>query len=128
MDLKSSRGQAMVEMALILPVLLMLILSIVEFGLVFNHYLTLQNASREAARSASIGASDAVAAERAREVSPQLDQARLTIVFSPTGGSRKRGDSVTVTVRYTHQLITPVVSDWVGDAIVLEASTRMRVE
>jgi hypothetical protein len=44
------RGQAMLEMALILPVLLFIVLGTMEFGFVMDHKLTLQYASREGAR------------------------------------------------------------------------------
>ncbi|HEY7737506.1 MAG TPA: TadE family protein [Candidatus Limnocylindria bacterium] len=46
----SRRGQATLEMALILPVLLLIVLGTLEFGFVMDHKLTLQYASREAAR------------------------------------------------------------------------------
>jgi hypothetical protein len=47
------RGQAVVEMALILPVLLLIVLGTLEFGFVMDHKLTLEYASREAARVGS---------------------------------------------------------------------------
>jgi TadE-like protein len=50
---RSSRGQATLEMALILPVLLLIVLGTLEFGFVMDHKLTLQYASREAARVGS---------------------------------------------------------------------------
>jgi hypothetical protein len=48
-----SRGQATLEMALILPVLLLIVLGTLEFGFIMDHKLTLQYASREAARVGS---------------------------------------------------------------------------
>lgn len=50
---RTSRGQAMVEMAMILPILLLLVLGMLEFGLAFDHQLTLEYASREGARTGS---------------------------------------------------------------------------
>lgn len=46
-----ARGQAMVEMALILPILLLLTLGTLEFGFAFDHRLTLEYATREGART-----------------------------------------------------------------------------
>lgn len=46
-------GVAMVEFSLILPVFLLMILIMFEFGLAFSHHLTLGYASREAARTGS---------------------------------------------------------------------------
>jgi TadE-like protein len=45
------RGQTLVELALILPVLLIIVMGTLEFGLVFDHHLTLEYATREGARA-----------------------------------------------------------------------------
>lgn len=47
----AERGQAMVELALILPVLLLIVLGTLEFGLAFDHHLTLEYATREGTRT-----------------------------------------------------------------------------
>jgi Flp pilus assembly protein TadG len=47
------RGQAVVETALVMTVLLMIVASIVEFGMMLNAYMTLQDAARNAARFSS---------------------------------------------------------------------------
>jgi Flp pilus assembly protein TadG len=47
-------GQGLVEFALVVTPLLLLLLGIIQFGLIFNAYVTLTNASREAARIGSI--------------------------------------------------------------------------
>lgn len=46
-----SRGQAMVEMAMILPILLLIVLGMMEFGMAFDHNLSLEYATREGARA-----------------------------------------------------------------------------
>ena len=51
---RSEKGQAMVEMALVLPILLLLVGGIVDFGWLFYNKLALNNAAREGARYASI--------------------------------------------------------------------------
>lgn len=48
-------GQALIEMALILPILLMLVLGVISYGLYINAVDTVQEAARLAARSATIG-------------------------------------------------------------------------
>lgn len=50
--LRRFRGQGLVEFALILPALLMIVLSIIEGALLFQSYLAIQHAAREAARYA----------------------------------------------------------------------------
>lgn len=121
-------GQAMVELALILPVLLLIIMGIIEFGFMFNNYLTLNNVSREAARYASLGGTDSEAVVRATEIAPNLDSAKLTIVITPSESSRGRGDSVEVVVTYQYSLLTPFLDGILTNGIPLEAKTIMRVE
>jgi Flp pilus assembly protein TadG len=48
-------GQALVEFALVLPILLMLATAITSFGLVFYHYITIEDAVRSGARTLSLG-------------------------------------------------------------------------
>jgi hypothetical protein len=53
---KGERGQGLVEMALILPILLVLVVGLVEAGVVLNRQLTVVNAAREGARFGATGA------------------------------------------------------------------------
>jgi hypothetical protein len=47
----AERGQSLVEMGAILPVLILIVLGTLEFGFMFDHHLTLEYASREGARA-----------------------------------------------------------------------------
>ena len=47
-----SRGQGLVEFALVIPILLLTVLSLIEAALLFQSYLAIQHAAREAARFA----------------------------------------------------------------------------
>jgi Flp pilus assembly protein TadG len=51
---RRSDGQSLVEFALVLTPLFLILLGIIQFGFVFNSYITLANATREAAREGSI--------------------------------------------------------------------------
>jgi Flp pilus assembly protein TadG len=53
-DTHRQRGQSLVEFSLILVPLLLLLLAIVQFGFIFNAYVTMSNATREAARTGTI--------------------------------------------------------------------------
>lgn len=77
------RGQAMIEMALILPVLLLIVLGTLEFGFAFDHHLTLEYASREGARTgAALSNADNDAAVCAT-VDPQIIAAVQRVLTSP---------------------------------------------
>ena len=52
------KGQTLAEFALTLPILLMLTFGIIEFGRLFQSWVTLQNAAREAARYTTTGQFD----------------------------------------------------------------------
>jgi len=51
---RSQRGQSLVEFSLVLMPLFLILLGIIQFGFIFNTYITLTNASRDAARTGSI--------------------------------------------------------------------------
>ena len=44
------KGQSIVEFALLLPILLIIIMGIIQFGLILSGYITISNAAREGAR------------------------------------------------------------------------------
>jgi Flp pilus assembly protein TadG len=48
------RGQSLVEFSLILTPLFLILLGIIQFGLIFNTYITVTNAAREGARIGTI--------------------------------------------------------------------------
>jgi len=50
---RPARGQGVVEFALILPLFLLILLGMVEFGFIFTHDLTVEYATREGARAGS---------------------------------------------------------------------------
>jgi Flp pilus assembly protein TadG len=50
---RRSRGQGLVEFAIIVPLFLLILLAMAEFGFVFSHHLTLTYATREGARTGS---------------------------------------------------------------------------
>lgn len=124
----TNKGQSLVETALILPVLLLLLTGIIDFGLLFNSYLVVSNASREGARYAAVGNTDAQIMAAAGNAAASLDPARLEIVVTPGEAARDTGDSVTVTVRYGYSMITPVIAAFFPEAFDIETSTTMRCE
>ena len=71
----------MTEFALVLPVLVALLLAIIQFGIVFNNYLTITDATRAGARKAAvsrfIGDNGASAITGGQERRLGLDQADL---------------------------------------------------
>jgi TadE-like protein len=80
---ESETGQSMVELALILPLLLMIVLGTLEFGLIFDHHLSLEYASREGARTGSALANANGVSPACTEVDRQIVAAVERVLTSP---------------------------------------------
>lgn len=79
-------GAVAIEMALVLPILLVLVFGIIEFGILFNRYNAVAHAAREGVRRLSVGV-DAVTAESAAEGSaPELVSEIDCTASTPSGG------------------------------------------
>ncbi len=124
--MRSEKGQSMVEFALVLPILVMLLFGIIDFGRIFHTYLAIDHASREAARTASIGENDAAIVSTAVASAASIHLTAGQVAVSP-GGSKASGSDVTVTITYPISFLTPIVSNLTGP-ITLSSSTVMRIE
>ncbi len=128
---KTERGQALVEMALVLPILIMLIFGIVEFGRILNTYMTVTELSREGARKGAVGGTDSeiTATVQNNAAAVGLEVSDLTVNIVPTSvGKRARGTSVKVEVIYPVDIIAPVIGSMISDPFPVDAQTTMRVE
>ena len=126
--MKSQKGQSLVETALILPIILMLLFGITDFGRVFHVYLTLDHAGREAAREASVGSEDAVINLKIRDATSGLDEDKLGISITPSGKvNRVSGSEVEIKLTYPVDFLTPFIGQLIG-SFQLEDTTVMRVE
>lgn len=72
-------GTATVELALVMPLLLLLLMGIIEFGLLFQDFMLLKNAAREGARTGATGNSTTAIADRVENAAAQLATEQLTI-------------------------------------------------
>jgi len=124
----AQKGQALVETALVLPIIILILAGIMDFGLLFNNYLVIANAAREGARSAAVGSSDSSINSLIASMTATLDQTKVKITIAPVDSSRKKGDEVTVTVQYDYTLITPVISAIIPNPVHVKTKTVMRVE
>ena len=102
-DLCRERGAAAVEFALVLPVLIILVFCIVEFGRAFQVQATLTAAAREGVRIMAIQDDAAAAREAVRTVAPVLTDADIAV--SPVSCATSTGNA-TVTVTYRQPFFT----------------------
>lgn len=127
-NIKNQKGQALVEFALILPILLLLIMGIIQFGMVINAYLSIQNAAREGARAGIVGNTDLEVTTIMIATSPSLREEYLSITITPTEINRSAGEPLTVKVSYSYPIIIPIIDSLFSDTILLNAETSMRIE
>lgn len=95
----------MAEFAVILPLLALLVFAIVQFGIVFNNYVTVTDATRVGARKAAVGRDlpdPAGAAEAAvRASAANLDQDELSVSVR---SNFEPGSDVTVAASYPYSI------------------------
>jgi Flp pilus assembly protein TadG len=131
------RGQAFVELALVLPVLLLLLLGVIQFGNVFRDYIALTDATRVGARQASVSRSIQPATNRIPLVVAKVQRAavnlkttQMTVTVTPvkvdgiTPGWEESGD---VTVRSTYPFKINLFGMVIYDGL-LQSRTTERVE
>jgi hypothetical protein len=119
----SERGQSTVELALVLPVVVLLLLVLLQVGLVARDVVLVAHAAREGARAAA-NDPDPDAAREAVEASAGLDPDRLEVHTSGRDGA---GSRVRVEVTYRIPTNVPVIGHLLGDHIAKSVVT-MRVE
>ena len=125
---KSQKGQALAEMALVLPILLTLLFGIIEFGRIFGSYMVISNLSREGARYGVVGHDDVQIRNLILSQRAWLDENKFSIIVSPPYAERDKGDSLGVTINYSVDLIIPVIAEIIPNPVNLSVQCLMRVE
>lgn len=121
---RGDRGQATVELALVLPLVAVLLLLVLQVGLVVRDRVLVTHAAREAARAAAVADHDRpAAAVRGAARASDLAADQLHVTATPAEG----GDAVEVHVVYRSTTEVPLVGLLVPD-LDLEADATMRVE
>ncbi len=120
------RGATTVELAMVAPLLIFLLFGIIEFGLMVKDLVGVNQAAREGARSAAVGATPSTLDTRIAGAAPTINGADLSITYdyrafdesTGTWGSwttlgtdggennAEAGDQIRITINYPHQLVT----------------------
>ena len=99
------RGAAAVEFALILPIVLLVIFAIIDFGRLLNAQITLTEAARESARAAALVDEAAGQARFDQAAESTVGDLTPTVVACLPDGSR---ENAVVDVTFTFEYITPL--------------------
>jgi Flp pilus assembly protein TadG len=135
---KNEKGQAMVEFALILPLLILLLCGIIDFGWIFGNQLILNNAGRDTARYMAINynktgtdsANDATAVSTFKDrlgTGNYLNNSNLVVnsTLSGTGTNTQ----VLITASYPLPFLTPLLSTILQKTTMnITTETIMRLE
>ena len=113
------RGQAAVELALALPVVVLLLLGMLQVALVGRDQLAVELAAREAARAAAVSADPLAAARLAAERVTTLRPVQVAVTTTAT--------AVTVTVTHPSATDVAMIGRVIGD-VELRATVTMALE
>lgn len=129
---RRERGAAAVEFALVLPVLLVLVLGIVEFGRAYNVQTTLSLAAREGVRTMALSNDQTAARTTAKAAASNLTLADSQIVISLKAGTTTATSctvdatattpNATVTISYP----MPFITNFFGASVTLTGKAVMR--
>ncbi len=144
---KATRGQSLVEFAMVLPLLMIMVFGIIDFGMGLRSYISLTNATREGARFGAVGnpagtyPTDCTGTSNTSiigRVCVAMDDLRLTNLQNVTvsyPGGQTPGNSVVVSAHYHYNYITPLGSivnffsaGSLPSYLNLDAETDMRLE
>lgn len=130
---KREDGQAMVEFALILPIFLLILCGIIDFGWLFYNQLSLNNACREGARYAVVNTAE----DASTQAIINHIENTTTTVFANDGVDIKieysspndptEGD-ITVSMEAEISFFTPVLSTVLGKEKTITSTVIMKVE
>lgn len=132
---RSESGQSLLEFALVLPILALMLLGIIDFGLIFSRWLVVEHAARDAARFASLGGSAAQAQVMATQEAQNNAVANVTIgPFTPPplpSGQTSTAPAltqVTVTIQSQVTLFDPLLTTLLGNPYTVHSTVTMLVE
>jgi len=119
---RGDRGQASVELALLLPLVALLLLLVVQIAVIARDQVLVQHAAREAARGAAVGPDPDSADRRAATAAGGLDGSRLDVRTSVVDGR------VIVSVTFREPTDLPLIGLALPDVDLRAGATMQREE
>jgi Flp pilus assembly protein TadG len=147
---RGESGASMVELAIILPIFLLLVFGVIQFGITYNNMITIRQGTREAARQGAVGNFGSTTSCSLTGVtgSPSSDVQKLMCLAKQqiglnygntrvkvlsgsadftADGTFQKGESLIVCVEYPVDAMAKFVSPVLGGA-TLKSKTSMRIE
>ncbi len=124
---KDQKGQAITEFAIVVPLLLVLLFGLIDFGRLGFAYMQLHMVAQESVRLGGLGSSDAEVTQFAKQ-RYMGDSDELLVMITPNEAARDSGDYVTIELEAPFQAITPIYSQLVPSTFQIETESTIRVE
>jgi Flp pilus assembly protein TadG len=142
---RSERGQSLVELAITLPILVLLLLGTLDFGMAIFSYSMLRDAAQEGAFYGSFNPANVAEIEnRARNISPRADDAVfsspvrlrdkdlikvnvLALGNSCQGSHNGIANGIQVNVSYRYPILMPFVGRLIGSRTIPLTGTATNV-
>ena len=127
----NKHGQSLIEMALLLPVLLILSVVTFDLGRGIYYYSAIYNAAREGARYGIVNPNDIAGIENkavGMAIGVKLNSDNITVTPNPPNVNI---NTVQVDIHYSFELVTPIarlVTQCKCGVITLQADSTMYVE
>ena len=127
MSKRKEKGQAMVEAALVIPLFIIILVGIIDFGWIYSHQLMVNNLSRDGARYAVVhygesNLTDKVTAH-VQGAATVIDPNDLTVAVAAASGD------IGVTVSTDLPVLTPLTDIFVpGETILITSTTVMSID
>lgn len=134
-----SRGQSLAELALVLPVILLIVMLALDFGRAFFSWVTITNASRVGASYAATNPTDAYpnATYTGRlnqelttnQICPLTGSTNPTFLDGPDAGTATTnyGDSARVSVQCNFKILTPIVGAVLSNNLQMSATSTFPI-
>lgn len=121
---RREEGQSIVEAAFVIPLLILIICGILDFGWIFSNQLTVNNYSREGARYAVVNSNQSnltyLVTEKINSISGMGDQDTVAVTVEIVNN-----EDVKVNVTKTVKVLTPITGIFVKDQLIEVKSTSV---
>jgi len=121
-------GAAAVEFALVLPILVLLLGGIVQFGYLYNQRLQVEHAAREGVRWASLRNTAASVEDHAIQSAPGIDLTGEVTIDPPDPTTALPDEVATVIVRHKAEVFLPFMELFLGTEVSIDATAVQRIE
>lgn len=116
------------EFALLLPIIMLLLSGVIQFGIIFYGHITVTSAAREGARMASVGKTNGEIVYKVNSMTSSTPFLNLGTVGIDPPSVRIVGQEVTVEVPAVIDVIIPFLELTVGEGFQIQSQASMRYQ